>query len=200
MMPLLFAIVIGFNHAFEADHVLAVGNIAHKRPKLWHALRDGIYWGLGHTSTIFLIGCIFILGKYALDVTSFEAFEVLVGICMIGLGGFRLYQVMKADRQQHVEGHKRHLAYSVGLIHGLAGSGAVVLIAMTNITSSIESIVYLLLFGLGSIAGMMLVAGLFNLPFYDKVKSGKWFQTGFGVFSALLCVGYGIWMIAQYLA
>ncbi len=44
-LPLFFALVIGFNHAFEADHVLAVGNIANKRSKLLLAVKDGMYLG-----------------------------------------------------------------------------------------------------------------------------------------------------------
>ena len=61
--PLLFAAVVGFGHAFEADHLVAVGNIVTKRDKLPLAIKDGIFWGLGHTSTIFLIGLIMIIGK-----------------------------------------------------------------------------------------------------------------------------------------
>ncbi|MEQ9301853.1 MAG: urease accessory protein, partial [Cyclobacteriaceae bacterium] len=60
---LLFAAVIGFNHAFEADHVLAVGNLANKRGSFLEAIKDGLFWGLGHTSTIFAVGCVIILGK-----------------------------------------------------------------------------------------------------------------------------------------
>ncbi len=60
---LLFAAVVGFGHAFEADHLVAVGNIVTKRDRLKLALKDGIFWGLGHSSTIFLIGIVMIIGK-----------------------------------------------------------------------------------------------------------------------------------------
>ena len=62
-VPFLFAAMIGFTHAFEADHLVAVSNIVTKRDKLLLAVKDGIYWGLGHTSTIFLIGLLIIVGK-----------------------------------------------------------------------------------------------------------------------------------------
>ena len=61
--PLLIAAAIGFGHAFEADHLVAVGNIVTKREKPVLALKDGMYWGLGHTSTIVLIGLLIIVGK-----------------------------------------------------------------------------------------------------------------------------------------
>ena len=58
--PLLFAAVVGFTHAFEADHLVAVSNIVTKRNKILLATKDGLFWGLGHTSTILIIGLILI--------------------------------------------------------------------------------------------------------------------------------------------
>lgn len=200
-LSILFAAVIGFHHAFEADHVLAVGNIANKRNKFLHAIRDGMYWGLGHTSIIFLIGCIIILGKSFVNEAYFEFFEVIVGFTLVVLGIYRFVKSGNIHLHQPVEekansNHK--LAYSVGLIHGLAGSGAVILIAMTELKHAYESILYLLIFGLGSIIGMMVVAGVFNLPFSKKIKVTNTFQTVLVKLTALLCIGYGVYMIVRY--
>tara|TARA_Y100000768_G_scaffold194958_1_gene146286 strand:+ start:478 stop:1095 length:618 start_codon:yes stop_codon:yes gene_type:complete len=199
-LPLFFALVIGFNHAFEADHVLAVGNIANKRSKLLLAVKDGMYWGLGHTSMIFLVGCLIILAKWTVDVAQFEKFEVLVGLSMIALGGWRVYKYFVHESQEHDHPHDRNhkLAYGMGLVHGLAGSGAVVLLALTDISSTVESLMYLILFGLGSVVGMMIVAGLFNIPFFKKLHMQKSVQLGFVVLSAVLCVGYGSFMVVSY--
>ena len=200
LATLLFATVIGFNHAFEADHVLAVGNLANKRKSFLAALRDGLFWGLGHTSTILAVGCIIIIGKLALNMATFELFEVGVGLALIFLGFLRLRKVGK-DRVELSEeslskGSK--MAYSIGLIHGLAGSGAVVLIAMSEIESSSLSLVYMLLFGAGSILGMMLVAMLFKLPVSTKAGMSVKLQRYFILLSGLLCIGYGIYMIFRY--
>lgn len=201
VLPLLFAIVIGFNHAFEADHVLAIGPIANKRPRLWLALRDGLFWGLGHTSTIILVGAVIILGKLSFEIESFAYFEVLVGVMMIVLGAYRLYRLSKNKLVRHSTDHadKHHVAYSVGLLHGLAGSGAVVLIAMSELESSSQSIIYLLLFGLGSILGMTLVAGLFSLPIHQKFKVTNTYQYAFVALSSVLCIAYGGYMIWQFI-
>ena len=197
-LPLLFAAVIGFNHAFEADHVLAVGNIVNKRANFWQAIRDGFFWGLGHTSMIFLVGCIIIIGKMTFADGPFEFFEVLVGISLMILGIHRLYRfkykTLTSAKKEH--GHK--LAYSIGMVHGLAGSGAVILVAMTELTQTLESILYLVIFGIGSILGMMVVAGIFNLPFSKKIKTTNRFQSILLITSALLCLGYGLWMVLRY--
>ncbi len=198
-VPLLFAAVIGFNHAFEADHVLAVGNIANGRKKLTLAIRDGFYWGLGHTSMILLIGLLIIMVKSLLTTFPFDFIEVFVGASLIGLGAYRLFK--KKDHEHNTESESAHshkMAYSIGLIHGLAGSGAVVLLAMSELEAGFESIIYLLLFGCGSIIGMMIVAGLFNLPFSKKIKVTKTLQTVFLKLSAVLCIGYGAYMMVSY--
>ncbi|MEP0985106.1 urease accessory protein [Ekhidna sp.] len=196
---LLFAVVVGFNHAFEADHVLAVGNIANRRTSFLEAMRDGLLWGLGHTSTILVVGCVIILGKLTLNIGSFEYLEMVVGVTLVGLGFFRI----RKSRKAHPEKGKKiplnsKLAYSIGLLHGLAGSGAVVLIAMSEIESSSMSIIYMLLFGAGSIFGMIIVAILFKIPIGDKSGIGPKFQNGFILLSGLLCIGYGLFMIYNF--
>ena len=197
---LLFAAVVGFNHAFEADHVLAVGNLANKRQSFLAAIKDGLFWGLGHTSMILVVGCIIIIGKLTLNIAAFDYLEVVVGITLIALGVYRLTQIKQRSLTKDkavVEGNK--LAYSIGLIHGLAGSGAVVLIAMSEIQSSAISIIYMLLFGAGSILGMMIVAILFKLPVGSKAKVSTKIQQAFLWLSGILCIGYGIFMVFKFL-
>lgn len=201
--PLLFAAIVGFSHAFEADHLVAVGNIVTKRDKLALAIKDGIYWGLGHTSTIFLIGLIIIVGKSTLLNGYFSYFEAIVGLMLIVLGFFRLYQYVQHKNQPHhlVDSEdNHHLAYGVGLIHGLAGSGAMVLLVMTEIQSSFNSMLYLAIFGIGSAIGMLVAAGIFSLPFSKRLTSNHSIQLGLIIFSSLLCIGYGTFVLVENLA
>ncbi|MDW3197096.1 MAG: urease accessory protein [Cytophagales bacterium] len=197
---LLFAAVIGFNHAFEADHVLAVGNIANRRTSFLEAIKDGLFWGLGHTSTILLVGCIIIIGKLTLNLSSFEYLEVLVGVTLVGLGIYRIGNLRKnqSDKKIVVPQNSK-LAYSIGLLHGLAGSGAVVLIAMSEIESSSLSIIYMLLFGIGSIVGMTIVAALFKIPITANSGVRNKFQNGFVLLSGVLCIGYGFFMVYSFM-
>lgn len=196
---LLFAAVVGFNHAFEADHVLAVGNLANKRSSFLAAIKDGLFWGLGHTSMILVVGCIIIIGKLTLNIATFDYLEILVGITLITLGVYRLIKI-NSKSLPHLKMDKRgnKLAYSIGLIHGLAGSGAVVLIAMSEIESSALSIIYMLLFGAGSILGMVIVAILFKIPMTSKTRVNSKVQVAFLWLSGLLCIGYGVFMIFKF--
>jgi high-affinity nickel permease len=202
--PLLLASIFGFSHAFEADHLVAVSNIVTQRNSLNLALKDGVYWGLGHTSTILIVGCFFILGKLAFNENSFHYLEAVVGVMLIILGVFRLYKLKTKKKfslkhQHYGHTHEHKLAYGVGLIHGLAGSGTLILSVLTTIKGIISSLLYLFIFGIGSIGGMMLAAGIFSIPFSEKIIRNNTVRITMTVISSLFCIGLGIIVIYQQL-
>ena len=200
--PLLFAAIIGFSHAFEADHLVAVSNIVTKRNSLALAIKDGIFWGLGHTSTILVIGLIMIVGKATFLNGYFGYLEAGVGFMLILLGVFRLYQHFVARQKTDGPGwtgKEHHLAYSIGLVHGLAGSGALILLVMSKIPGNFYSILYLLIFGLGSVAGMLVAAGIFNLPFSKRMNANRSIQLVLILLSSFLCIGYGGYVMMENL-
>ena len=202
-IPMLLAVVVGFGHAFEADHLVAVSNIVTKRNKLSLALKDGIFWGLGHTSTILLIGVLLIIGKATFLDGYFGYLEAFVGVMLVGLGVFRLYKYYRPSNEtdHHHAAEKNHrLAYGVGLVHGIAGSGALILIVMAEFQSSLQSIIYLVLFGLGSVVGMLIAAGVFNLPFSKRVNANSKVRKILILASSYLCIGYGIYVIIENLS
>jgi hypothetical protein len=91
------------------------------------------------------------------------------------------------------------MAYGVGLVHGLAGSGAMILLVMTEVQGSFHSLLYLLIFGIGSVAGMLLAAGIFSLPFSRRISNNEVLQMGLVIFSSLLCIGYGGYIVFENL-
>lgn len=198
--PWLFAAVVGFGHAFEADHLLAVGNIVTKRDNILHAVKDGIYWGLGHTSTIFLFGLLMIVGKMTFFEGYFGYFEAVVGVMLIILGLVRINQFFYRKKEVQTDQGRFHVAYSVGLVHGLAGSGAMILLVMTEVQGSVNSLLYLLVFGIGSVMGMLLAAGIFSLPFSRRITNNHTLQLGLVLLSSLLCIGYGSYIVYENLA
>ena len=195
-LPLFFAAVVGFGHAFEIDHLLAVSNIVTRRKTLWEALKDGVFWGLGHTSTILIIGVLMILVKLGISEQTFHFFEAGVGVMLVVLGVQRIrktweHEKWHADQHHHLQEHDHSLAYGVGLVHGLAGSGALVLLVMTEIKEALPAVLYLLIFGVGSIAGMLLASGVFSLPFSQKLTDAGPWRWRFTLLSCLLCMIVG---------
>jgi high-affinity nickel permease len=202
-VPLIFAATIGFTHAFEIDHLLAVSSIVTRRKSIWKSVKDGIYWGLGHTSTILLIGMLMIVLRVAIAEQTFAYLEAIVGLMLIILGLQRLWKVWNQKNEpvhEHyhdTQGHK--LAYGVGLVHGLAGSGSLVLLVMSQLEGQLDGLLYLLIFGFGSIAGMLLASGVFSLPFSKKLHHLSWLKLGLTLVSSLFCIGLGLKVILENL-
>ncbi|MDR3184083.1 MAG: hypothetical protein LBT49_01560 [Prevotellaceae bacterium] len=216
---LLYALYEGLLHAFEADHILAVTNIVSQRNKISPALKDGIFWGLGHTSTIFLIGIIMILFKVNIPEHSFSWFEAAVGLMLVLVASYRFYIFLRNEQtvfhthrrehagenkhphmHVHLKGNRLHkTSYGIGIVHGLAGSGALVVLVMTQIGTVTSSLLYLLIFGIGSIAGMTLVAGVFSIPFSKKLIHSTLLRTVLVFVSSALCFVYGCYVIYENL-
>jgi sulfite exporter TauE/SafE len=114
---------------------------------------------------------------------------------LLGLGVVRLRQLWERRGGLHEpltdHEHTHGLAYRVGLVHGVAGSGAMALLVMSNLSSAWGGIAYLLIFGLGSVAGMLVAAGLFSLPFSRSLTRNHRLQAALTLVSSLLCIGYG---------
>jgi high-affinity nickel permease len=218
---LAYALYEGFLHAFEADHVLAVSNIVSQRERILPAIKDGLFWGLGHTSTIFLIGIVMIFFKIPISEGSFSYFEAAVGFMLMIVAVVRLGIFLHCEPTIHVHKHShkhsgsneqihahirlhgKHLhktSYGIGVVHGLAGSGALVLLIMTQIPTVAESLLYLVLFGVGSMVGMALVAGLFSVPFSRQLLFSTYpIRTVLVFLSSGLCFAYGCYVVYENL-
>lgn len=203
LLPFLLALSVGFAHAFEADHLVAVSTLVTRRNNVWLSLKDGAFWGMGHTSTILVVGSVFLLGRFALRLTDFRYLEAAVGLMLVGLGAVRLYRLRTRPHPAHVHPHEapqHRLAYGVGLVHGLAGSGALVLSVLTQLSGAVSGLVYLLLFGLGSVGGMMVAAGVFSVPLSGRLANRPALRRGLAIGSALLCIALGLKVLYENLA
>jgi sulfite exporter TauE/SafE len=81
----------------------------------------------------------------------------------------------------------------VGMMHGLAGSGALTLLVLTQISSAWVGLLYVLTFGFGSIAGMLLMSGLIGLPFALTSRKLTHAHQGLQTVAAILSICFGIW-------
>ncbi|UII30421.1 urease accessory protein [Fulvivirga ulvae] len=197
LLPVLFASVIGIAHAFDADHLIAVSNIVSKRDNTLLALKDGVYWGLGHTTTIVIVGSFIILSRATF--LNSGIFEAIVGGMLIIMGFTRLTNKSSYSRKIDSFRYKHGFAYSIGLIHGLAGSGALVLLVMSEIKDVYLGIAYLLVFGIGSILGMLIAASLFSIPFTLRMKVNTVVKSIAIVISSVVCITYGSYMLYENL-
>lgn len=166
--------VLGVRHATDADHVVAVTTIVAGAPSLGRAARVGAWWGVGHSLTLLLVGG----GMVALRVTVPPrvglALELLVAGMLVVLGALNVRASVggaPAAGAPGVPGGARGAGpldprrpLLVGTVHGLAGSAAVALLVLATIRSTAWAVAYLAVFGLGTVAGMVLVTALVAAP------------------------------------
>jgi high-affinity nickel permease len=221
-LPILIILYAGLTHALEADHVLALSNIVTQRKGVAAAAKDGIYWGIGHTATILVIGSLMILFKMHIAEQTFSYFEAIVGLMLVIVAIVRLVKFYKEKRitvHSHPHTHAgenehRHVhltastentylhkaSFGIGLVHGLAGSGALVVLAMTQFDNASKGMLYLLIYGVGAIAGMFLAAALFSIPFAKRIMDLPIVRDLLTLASSLLCLVYGFYVMYQNLS
>jgi hypothetical protein len=157
---LLLSFLLGMRHATDADHVVAVTTIVSRQRSLPRAASIGALWGLGHTLTLLAVGGAMIVLKLAMPAWLGLTLELLVAVMLVVLGIASVVGGKHNDRM--IDSSARPLI--VGTIHGMAGSAAFTLLALPLIASPMLAAGYLVLFGLGTIAGLVVVTVAIALP------------------------------------
>lgn len=190
---LLLGFTLGIKHATEPDHVIAVSTIASQTKKLSRSSLAGVFWGLGHTTTLLVIGVTAIaLGQHIPEnVATLLEFFVGVMLVYLGINGIRKNPIIEEGKQQHF--HKK--SFVIGVIHGLAGSAAMVLLTAAAADTGAEAFQYILLFGAGTIVGMLLFTTLLGLPFL--VTSKKSIPLFLMRATSMISIVYGLYYMIQ---
>ena len=239
-------LVLGVQHATDADHVVAVATIVSRTRRFASGALIGALWGLGHTATIATVGAAIILLGVQIGPRLGLAMEMAVAVMLVGLGAARLATVLRgADAvpvehltdtalhprapgggplrasAPHRHGGVEHRhgvvtpsarlaralagvgrgqalrSIGVGLVHGLAGSAAVALLVLSTIASPRAAVLYLLLFGLGTILGMTGITALLSLPLASRRLAVPRLRQAFGFGAGLVSIGLGLYLVFQ---
>lgn len=189
LLPFATAFVLGFVHAVDVDHAVAVSAFVSRRPSLPVAARFGLRWAAGHSAAVLLAGAVLLALNVRLSPSIDVWAERGVGLMLIAVGVWALRTAPRLHfhgppahgdhahvhvhpgartRHDHAHGpdhrrphhHPRGIGL-VGMVHGLAGtSGVLALLPVTLIDHRGLGVAYLLLFCLGVVAGMMLFASV----------------------------------------
>lgn len=186
---LALGFLLGMRHATDADHIAAMSVLVARHKRAGAAWLLGAVWGLGHTATIFACGAAIILFKVAIPERAALGMEFAVGLMLVALGALNLSgRVDSASAMKHE--HAQLLrSLGVGLVHGLAGSGAVVLLALAAIPDARAAVLYLLIFGAGTLSGMLLLSVVMELSMLRLFRSlggaARWTTAGTGALSVV---------------
>jgi len=249
MISFLSIVAVGFflgmRHATDPDHVIAVTTIVSRQRNLLKAAMTGIFWGIGHTLTIFVVGTVIILFDVVIPARIGLSMELSVGLMLIVLGVMNIASFLRSARaispqdseiihrhphshgdyvHSHAHGHSpethphshpqtpltwldrlfgRIGLYQqlrplvVGIVHGLAGSAAVALLILTTIRNPHWAIAYLLVFGVGTVGGMMLITMSIASAFNFFGKKQEKFSQRLGLASGLVSLAFGVVLAYQ---
>lgn len=225
---LLLGFFIGLQHAMEADHVAAVASLATRSRNLGETARLGLVWGVGHALTLFVFAGLVLAMDSAMPTHLAQGLELAVGLMLILLGLDVLWRVYR-DRihfhthkhgnlthyhahshagcsdhtgDPHAHKHVRRFplrALFVGMMHGMAGSAALILLTLETVVSPLQGMLYILLFGVGSVAGMVLLALIITLPIRYSAHALSWAQNGLKAAVGCVTSGLGIALVVQSL-
>lgn len=187
-------LLIGLSHSMETDHVVAVGNLVRIRRSVREEAILGATWGLGHTCSVMIGAFSLSFVKNFIVFSGQFSFELFVGVMMVAIGIYRLIFLTRNEDQRSSSGNKT-LFFNVGVIHGLAGSGSIAAMLAGRVENQQEQILFLLLFGLGTIIGMgVITAAITRLRFLQPK-----YLTWFSCFIAACSFIYGIKIIIEQL-
>ncbi len=216
--------VLGMQHALEADHIAAVSSIAARRTNVGDIVRHGLTWGLGHTITLFLFaGAAIVLG-HAIPEHLAQPLEAAVGVMLVGLGSHVLWRLWRDRVHFHAHGHgdgAMHLhAHShahdiapharsthshehgfrwrslfVGLMHGMAGSAALLVLAVSQAKEPLQGLLYVALFGIGSMIGMGALSAVIALPLAASARFLTWANRALQVVVGIVTISIGVMTI-----
>jgi ABC-type nickel/cobalt efflux system permease component RcnA len=213
---LFLGFLLGIRHALDADHVAAVMTIATGKRTVRRSALIGFCWGMGHTVILLLVAVAVVFFKLTISSTWAKVFEAGVGVMLVALGvslalalwreRLHLHSHSHEDGQEHRHmhahghgGHHDHLhrfrleykSLAVGMVHGLAGSAALLLIVLATVPSFSVGMLYILIFGIGSILGMVLLAILMSIPFAMGMEKFAHAQQPIRIVSAFLSIVIG---------
>jgi ABC-type nickel/cobalt efflux system permease component RcnA len=224
----LLGLVVGVRHAFEPDHLAAVSTLVTDARGAKRGALLGAVWGIGHTLAVVAVGLVLIAAGALVPASVERGFELAVAFMLIGLGVRAIVRAardgQRGEVSQHSHGpahgsaHRRHahpapegghvhvgrstLAWrplAIGVIHGLAGSGGLTALVFAELPSDGARILYMVLFGAGSVAGMALASGLAGMSLARVARAPETMRRVgalAGALSIIVGVAWGVPLLA----
>ena len=191
---LVIGFLLGIKHAIEPDHVIAVSTIASRTRSLWKSSLAGVYWGIGHTATLVLGGTLLLLFNTTITDQWAMSLELVVGCMLIFLG---IKTLLMKTQKPEMTGNRRYIQSGfIGFIHGLAGSAAMILLTMSTVETLWQGVVYILIFGFGTCAGMLCFTTVLGIPFV-ATKRQLSLNKRLTQLTGILSVGFGFFYIYE---
>lgn len=206
---------LGVRHATDPDHVVAVTAIVSRERSARAALGVGVLWGLGHTVTILLVGGAIVLFGLVIPPRIGLSMEMSVAVMLVVLGVMNVTGAVRAVRERahgvratltsatgahppssrSLEGARFLRPLVVGVVHGMAGSAAIALLVLATIRTPVWAVVYLGIFGLGTILGMGMLTLAIAVPILRVSSSSVAYERALIRVTGLASIALGLFLV-----
>jgi sulfite exporter TauE/SafE len=166
---------LGLGHSLDPDHIMAVSTLLSNNKSVRKSIISATVWGVGHSTALFLVGLCVLIFKIVIPDVAINLFEFLAGAMLVILGIFVVTPLIKGissnvrnfqgntilaldetsdgdSKKEHKHLHKSAVA---GVLQGLGGSAALMLVTLTTVSSVTIGLIFILIFGFGVILGMI---------------------------------------------
>jgi len=208
---------LGLAHSLDPDHVVAVSTLLCNSPSLHKSIVSATAWGAGHSIMLFIVGLLLLTLRVAIPDSIVSLFELAAGVLLVILGLFVLKPIIverihSHGHANHDESHAQshsHVAEPVkeythlhksaitGGLQGLGGSAALMLVTLTTVSSVELGLVFILVFGVGMILGMIGVACLFSSLLSYTASHLEKVYVAIKAATGLASIVVGVFIIAQ---
>lgn len=218
-------LLVGLRHAFEPDHLTAISTVVAEHRGAARSAMVGAMWGLGHTISLVVVGLVLVGLGASLPVGLAAGFELAVAVMLVALGVRAIVRSVRVDGDGPITTHRHggvehahagvpshvHIAgrivlwrpLAIGLVHGLAGSGALTALVLAELPSNALRVGYITLFGIGSIAGMAIATGAAGLSLRalaPGTRTRRRLALATGALSIAVGIAWGVPMASVLLA
>jgi hypothetical protein len=196
---LLLGIGLGLRHATDVDHVVVVSALVQREPGVWRAARTAALWGAGHTVAFLALGLLIVIADVRIPLAFERGADLLVGLMLVGFGAWHLARSRGAEAEET----KPSLAGAsarplvIGLVHGLAGSAGIALLAATTIASRLLAVAYLGVVALGTVMGMVALTVVMSRPICWTMRRPGPARRALTLVAAMLSIGLGLAVLAR---
>jgi len=213
---------LGIRHALDPDHLVAVSTIVSRNKSIVRSSVAGAFWGVGHTASLLVCGSVVLALRMQIPDSFIATAERAVALMLVLLGVNAMWRAIRNSgvhfhlhthdgrRHSHLHVHRpdsvaihdhSHVLkfgfkpFLIGMVHGLAGTGALMIVVIAAAPSFLAGSLYILVFGLGSIAGMLILSSLISIPFVVSARSFNAIHQGLQFLTASLSIGLGLFWI-----
>jgi ABC-type nickel/cobalt efflux system permease component RcnA len=222
ILTIATAFVLGLGHSLDPDHIVAVSTLLCNSTSLRKSVVSATLWGVGHSAVLLIVGLLVLGLRIVIPDSVVQLLELAAATMLIGLGILVIrpllshwrrhehkengethtfeHSAMHSHPHSHTHDHSHlHKSALTGIVQGLAGSAAIMLVTLATVNSLELGIVFIFVFGGGVILGMVGIACLINSLLNYTAARLEGMHEKIVAVTGMISVSFGVFIIVQTL-